>query len=134
MYVGTGLIQQAIRPGKIAGSFLTESLLTSPLWGSSPIHSQLDLATLEHLPIERMCHLLSLKTLLKTQAISLTTDKVESGQVGQTKECDLINPKNGLIQESKRGCRLAWSRLVDLGSIDSGSNPGSPTTKFLKEA
>ncbi len=27
------------------------------------------------------------------------------------------------------GSRLAWSRLVDLGSIDSGSNPGSPTTK-----
>ena len=26
----------------------------------------------------------------------------------------------------KRGCRLAWSRLVDLGSIDPGSNPGSP--------
>jgi hypothetical protein len=25
------------------------------------------------------------------------------------------------------GSRLAWSRLVDLGSIDSGSNPGSPT-------
>jgi hypothetical protein len=25
------------------------------------------------------------------------------------------------------GCRLAWSRLVDLGSIDPGSNPGSPT-------
>jgi hypothetical protein len=29
------------------------------------------------------------------------------------------------------GCRLAWSRLVDLGSIDSGSNPGSPTTIVL---
>jgi hypothetical protein len=28
-----------------------------------------------------------------------------------------------------RGCRLAWSRLVDLGSIDPGSNPGSPTSK-----
>ena len=28
----------------------------------------------------------------------------------------------------KRGCRLAWSRLVDLGSIDPGSNPGNPTT------
>ena len=28
------------------------------------------------------------------------------------------------------GCRLAWSRLVDLGSIDSGSNPGSPTTRI----
>ena len=27
------------------------------------------------------------------------------------------------------GCRLAWSRLVDLGSIDSGSNPGSPTNQ-----
>jgi hypothetical protein len=26
----------------------------------------------------------------------------------------------------QRGCRLAWSRLVDLGSIDPGSNPGSP--------
>jgi hypothetical protein len=26
------------------------------------------------------------------------------------------------------GLRLAWSRLVDLGSIDSGSNPGGPTT------
>jgi hypothetical protein len=26
----------------------------------------------------------------------------------------------------ERGCRLAWSRLVDLGSIDPGSNPGSP--------
>jgi hypothetical protein len=25
------------------------------------------------------------------------------------------------------GLRLAWSRLVDLGSIDSGSNPGGPT-------
>jgi hypothetical protein len=30
------------------------------------------------------------------------------------------------------GCRLAWSRLVDLGSIDSGSNPGSPTNLVLK--
>jgi hypothetical protein len=29
---------------------------------------------------------------------------------------------------SVRGCRLAWSRLVDLGSIDPGSNPGSPTS------
>ena len=28
--------------------------------------------------------------------------------------------------ESKRGCRLVWSRLGDLGSLDPGSNPGSP--------
>jgi hypothetical protein len=30
-----------------------------------------------------------------------------------------------------RGCRLAWSRLVDLGSIDPGSNPGSPILFLL---
>ena len=40
------------------------------------------------------------------------------------------NINNGVVSqseaESKRGCGLAWSRLVDLGSIDSGSNPGSP--------
>ena len=33
-----------------------------------------------------------------------------------------------MFPETLWGCRLAWSRLVDLGSIDSGSNPGSPTT------
>ena len=31
-----------------------------------------------------------------------------------------------------RGCRLVWSRLVDLGSIDPGSNPGSPTIPSKK--
>jgi hypothetical protein len=31
----------------------------------------------------------------------------------------------------KRGCRLAWSRLVDSGSIDPGSNPGSPTIRGI---
>ena len=34
--------------------------------------------------------------------------------------CFRINGKTA------RGCRLVWSRLVDLGSIDPGSNPGSP--------
>ena len=29
------------------------------------------------------------------------------------------------------GCRLAWSRLGDLGSLDPGSNPGSPIRSFL---
>ena len=71
----------------------------------------------------------SLKTLLKTQSISLTTEKAMDGQMGHTKDDDLVNHKNSLIQQSKWGSRLAWSRLVDLGSIDSGSNPGSPTTK-----
>ena len=35
------------------------------------------------------------------------------------------------INGKSRGCRLAWSRLVDLGSIDPGSNPGSPTISIL---
>jgi hypothetical protein len=68
-----------------------------------------------------------LKTLLKTQPISLTTEKAQRGQVGQAKNNDQLNPENSLNQQNSRGCRLAWSRLVDLGSIDSGSNPGSPT-------
>jgi hypothetical protein len=32
-----------------------------------------------------------------------------------------------LFAPTRWGLRLAWSRLVDLGSIDSGSNPGGPT-------
>jgi hypothetical protein len=31
----------------------------------------------------------------------------------------------------KRGCRLAWSRLVASGAIDAGSNPASPTNFLL---
>jgi hypothetical protein len=57
----------------------------------------------------------------------VTTEKAIMGQVGHKKNFDLIAPKNCFVQENIRGCRLAWSRLVDLGSIDSGSNPGSPT-------
>ncbi len=57
----------------------------------------------------------------------MNTEKVESGQAGQIKSDDLKYSENSLIQQNTRGCRLAWSRLVDLGSIDSGSNPGSPT-------
>jgi hypothetical protein len=68
-----------------------------------------------------------LKDLLKTQSISLTTEKAIDGQVGQAKHIDLLKPENSLNQQNSGGCRLAWSRLVDLGSIDSGSNPGSPT-------
>ena len=30
-----------------------------------------------------------------------------------------------------RGCRLAWSRLGDLGSLDPGPNPGSPTKPHI---
>jgi hypothetical protein len=68
-----------------------------------------------------------LKTLLKTQSISLTTEKAIDGQLGQIKNGDLENYGNGFNQQKSWGHRLAWSRLVDLGSIDSGSNPGGPT-------
>ena len=36
-----------------------------------------------------------------------------------------------LNSQNKWGCRLAWSRLVDLGSIDPGPNPGSPTIHYF---
>ena len=42
-----------------------------------------------------------------------------------------INHQN--IGDSLRGCRLAWSRLRDSGSRDSGPNPGSPTNPFLEK-
>jgi hypothetical protein len=42
---------------------------------------------------------------------------------------DLKDPKTSTDLGKMGGCRLAWSRLVDLGSIDSGSNPGSPTKR-----
>ena len=34
---------------------------------------------------------------------------------------------SSFFNQNKRGCRLAWSRLGDLGSLDPGPNPGSPT-------
>ncbi len=52
--------------------------------------------------------------------------------------------KKGDILERRRGCRLAWFRLGDLGSLsagtrcalrgkDPGSNPGSPTKRLVHE-
>ncbi len=62
----------------------------------------------------------------------MTTVKALDGQVGHAENGNLLNPENSLDQQNIRGCRLAWSRLVDLGSIDSGSNPGSPTTFWVQ--
>ncbi len=41
----------------------------------------------------------SLKTLLKTQSISLTTEKAIDGQIGQTKNVDLNTSENSLNQQ-----------------------------------
>ena len=37
--------------------------------------------------------------------------------------------KTSSKSENKRGCRLAWSRLLASGARDHGPNPGSPTTR-----
>jgi hypothetical protein len=42
----------------------------------------------------------SLKTLLKTQSISLTTEKATDGQVGHTNNDDLLKPANSLNQQN----------------------------------
>jgi hypothetical protein len=57
----------------------------------------------------------SLKTLLKTQGISLTTEKAISGQIGQSQNKEahnLLKPENSLNQENMSGCRLVWFRTL----------------------
>ena len=74
----------------------------------------------------------ALKDLLKSQNISLDTEKAVDGQVGQTKNDDLNNHKNSLNQQSKGGCRLVWFRTLAFQANDPGfksrrphHNPGS---------
>ena len=54
----------------------------------------------------------------------LYTNYAQTSRISENLNLALINQNN---DESKRGCRLAWSRLRDSGSRDSGPNPGSPT-------
>ena len=71
----------------------------------------------------------SLKTLLKTQGISLTTEKAISGQIGQSqnrKEHDPIKPKNSLIQQNMSGCRLVWFRTLAFQANDPGFKSRRP--------
>ena len=42
-----------------------------------------------------------------------------------------VIPNLDSFPQEEWGCRLAWSRLGDLGSPDPGSNPGSPTTHSI---
>ena len=41
---------------------------------------------------------------------------------------------SGSSNDIVRGCRLVWSRLGDLGSLDPGSNPGSPTSQTFYQS
>ncbi len=71
----------------------------------------------------------SLKTLLKTQGISLTTEKATSGQIGQSqnKEAhDLNKPKNSLNQQNMSGCRLVWFRTLAFQANDPGFKSRRP--------
>ncbi len=61
----------------------------------------------------------------------MTTEKANDGHIGHLQNDDQLEHENSLKQQNSWGHRLAWSRLVDLGSIDSGSNPGGPTISFL---
>ena len=71
----------------------------------------------------------SLKTLLKTQGISLTSEKATSGQLGQSqnKEAhDLNKPKNSLNQQNMSGCRLVWFRTLAFQANDPGFKSRRP--------
>ena len=71
----------------------------------------------------------SLKTLLKTQGISLTTEKATSGQIGQSqsKEVhDLLKPENSLNQQKVCGRRLVWFRTLAFQANDPGFKSRRP--------
>ncbi len=68
----------------------------------------------------------SLKTLLKTQGISLTTEKATSGQIGQSDKGDLLKPKNSLNQQNMSGCRLVWFRTLAFQANDPGFKSRRP--------
>ncbi len=71
----------------------------------------------------------SLKTLLKTQGTSLTSEKATSGQIGQSqnnKAHDLNKPKNSLNQQNMSGCRLVWFRTLAFQANDPGFKSRRP--------
>src|SRR5665647_481112 len=71
-------------------------------------------------------HLESLKTLLKTQGISLTTEKATSGQIGQENNGDLLKPENSLNQQNICGRRLVWFRTLAFQANDPGFKSRRP--------
>jgi hypothetical protein len=75
----------------------------------------------------------SLKTLLKTQGISLTTEKATRGQIGQSqnKEAyDLNKPENSLNQQNICGRRLVWFRTLAFQANDPGFKSRRPHQIF----
>jgi hypothetical protein len=71
----------------------------------------------------------SLKTLLKTQGISLTTEKAISGQIGQSQDKgihDLKSHETNLNQQNKSGRRLVWFRTLAFQANDHGFKSRRP--------
>ena len=71
----------------------------------------------------------SLKTLLKSQGISLNTEKAINGQLGHSeskKVYDQEESKNSLIQQNKGGCRLVWFRTLAFQANDPGFKSRRP--------
>jgi hypothetical protein len=71
----------------------------------------------------------TLKDLLKSQDISLDTEKAVSGHIGQVgskKVPDLENPKDSLVQQNKGGRRLVWFRTLAFQANDPGFKSRRP--------
>jgi hypothetical protein len=71
----------------------------------------------------------ALKTLLKSQDISLSIDRAEVGQQGQgqtVKNHDLENSASSLNQQNQGGCRLVWFRTLAFQANDPGFKSRRP--------
>jgi hypothetical protein len=74
----------------------------------------------------------ALKDLLKTQPISLTTEKAMDGQVGHKDNGDLVKPENSLNQQNTCGRRLVWFRTLAFQANDPGFKSRRPHHSSLK--
>ena len=78
----------------------------------------------------------ALKTLLKSQGISLSIDKAEVGQQGQgqtDKNHDLKNSASSLNQQNQGGCRLVWFRTLAFQANDPGFKSRRPHFYTLQQ-
>ena len=71
----------------------------------------------------------SLKTLLKSQGISLNTERAINGQLGQSeskKVYDQEDSEKSLVQQNMSGCRLVWFRTLAFQANDPGFKSRRP--------
>jgi hypothetical protein len=88
--------------------------------------------TLTHKPQFTYCRIGDLdavKTLLKSQDMSLDTEKAVSGHIGQVESRevpDLETPKDSLNQQNMCGRRLVWFRTLAFQANDPGFKSRRP--------